>query len=363
LSRKYQNIIDRKGQTDHKFRTVKLSKKFKNLLEEIMGFNKSAVLSVAAALTLTSGAAFAGSHESYPSKPVKILVGFSAGGGTDTTSRGFASYMHEAESMAGQPAYIVNLPGASGQKAAKMVLGEKADGHTLYMINIGTFIVGELAKGKDKPYSVKDDWVNLGCMSQLVTSLQVHTSNPAKNIAEFVAAAKASGKTHTWGTSGATTMHSGIGHLFFDTYGIPHKKVPFKGGSKARAALVSQSVESVFGGNNTIAGFEDTIRPLATAGADRDPTMKDLATFKEQGMDGADFTGLFCLFAPKGVSDEVKTKVGSAIKHIAGIKGFKRFMKKNNLGAFYVDADAAVKAQNVMYKTMGPVVEKILSSQ
>jgi len=119
----------------------------------------------------------------------------------------------------------------------------------------------------------------------------------------------------------------------------------------------------VFGGNNTIAGFEDTIRPLATAGADRDPTMKDLATFKEQGMEGADFTGLFCLFAPKGVSDEVKTKVGSAIKHIAGIKGFKKFMKKNNLGAFYVDADAAVTAQNVMYKTMGPVVEKILSSQ
>ena len=241
-----------------------------------MGFSKSAVLSVAAAFSLASGAALA----AYPEKPVKILVGFSAGGGTDTTSRGFASYMHEAKSMAGQPAYIVNLPGASGQKAAKMVLGEKADGHTLYMINIGTFIVGELAKGKDKPYSVKDDWVNLGCMSQLVTSLQVHSSHPAKNVAEFVAAAKASGKTHTWGTSGATTMHSGIGHLFFDTYGIPHKKVPFKGGSKARAALVSQSVESVFGGNNTIAGFEDTIRPLATAGADRDPTMKDLATFK-----------------------------------------------------------------------------------
>ena len=231
-----------------------------------MSIRKSIVLTAAAALTLTSGAALA----AYPEKPIKIMVGFSAGGGTDTTSRGFASYMHEAESMGGQPAYIVNLPGASGQKAAKQVLKEKADGHTLYMINIGTFIVGELAKGKDAPYSVRNDWVNLGCMSQLVTSLQVHTSNPAKNMAEFIAAAKASGKVHTWGTSGATTMHSGIGHLFFDTYGIPHKKVPFKGGSKARAALVSQSVESVFGGNNTIAGFEDTIRPLATAGAGRD---------------------------------------------------------------------------------------------
>ena len=157
-------------------------------------------------------------------------------------------------------------------------------------------------------------------------------------------------------------MHSGIGHLFFDTYGIPHKKVPFKGGSKARAAIVSQSVESVFGGNNTIAGFEDTIRPLATAGAERDPTMPDLPTFSEQGMKGADFTGLFCLFAPKGVNDEVKEKVGAAIKHVAGIKGFKRFMKKNNLGAFYVDADKAVAAQDVMYNTMGPVVEKILAS-
>ena len=133
-----------------------------------MGIYKTTMLT-AAALTLASGAAFAGAHGSYPSKPVKIVVGFSAGGGTDTTSRGFASYLHEAESMGGQPAYIVNVPGASGQKGAKQVLGEKADGHTLYMINIGTFIVGELAKGKDKPYSVKNDWVNLGCMSQLVT--------------------------------------------------------------------------------------------------------------------------------------------------------------------------------------------------
>ena len=78
-----------------------------------MGISKTAVLSVAAAFSLASGAALA----AYPEKPVKILVGFSAGGGTDTTSRGFASYMHEAKSMGGQPAYIVNLPGASGPEA------------------------------------------------------------------------------------------------------------------------------------------------------------------------------------------------------------------------------------------------------
>ena len=58
----------------------------------------------------------------YPEKPVKIIVGFSAGGGTDTTARGFASYMHEAPSMNGMPAVITNIPGASGQKGAKVVV-------------------------------------------------------------------------------------------------------------------------------------------------------------------------------------------------------------------------------------------------
>ncbi len=313
----------------------------------------------AALAVLATGAAQA----EYPSKPIKIMVGFSAGGGTDTTARGFASYVHEAPSMNGVPAYIINQPGASGQKAAKMVLDEKADGYTLYMINIGTFIAGELAKGDDRPYHVPDAFVNLGCASQLVTSLQVHASNPAKSMQEFIDNAKASGKEVTWGTSGAATMHASIGHLFFDTHGIPHKKVPFKGGSRARAALVSQSVEAVFGGVNTIPGFENDIRALASAGAERDAMAPDLMTFKEQGTEGIEFTGLMCLFAPKGVPDEVVADVGAAIDHITGLKGYQRFMGKNALASFYTDSATATAAQGVMYDAMGPVIEKILASQ
>ncbi len=313
----------------------------------------------AAAVAMTSTAA----NAEYPSKPVKIMVGFSAGGGTDTTARGFASYMHEAPSMGGKPAYIVNQPGASGQKAAKMVLGEKADGHTLYMINIGTFIAGELAKGKKRPYHIPDAFVNLGCASQLVTSLQVHASNPAKTMKDFIANAKKSGKTITWGTSGAATMHATIGHIFFDGHGIAHKKVPFKGGSKARAALVSKSVEVVLGGVNTLVGFEDDIRALASAGAKRDAMARKLPTFGEQGTSGIEFTGLMCLFGKKGVSAEVKTKVGAAIKHIAGLKGYKKYMKKNSLASFYTDSAAATAAQGAMYKAMGPVIKKILAAR
>ena len=313
----------------------------------------------AAALALTAGAA----HAEYPSKPIKIMVGFSAGGGTDTTARGFASYMHEAPSMNGLPAFIVNLPGASGQKAASAVLDEDRDGHTLYMINIGTFIAGQLAKGEDRPYNIPDDFVNLGCASQLVTSLQVHTSNGAKTMQEFIEQAKASGEEITWGTSGAATMHATIGHVFFDANGIKHKKVPFKGGSKARAALVSQSVDAVFGGVNTIPGFEADIRPLASAGAERDPMAPDLPTFSEQGTPGIEFTGLMCLFAANGVPDEVKEDVGAAIEHIAGLKGYQKYMGKNDLASFYTSGADATAAQGVMFDTMGPVVAQIIANQ
>ena len=324
-----------------------------------MNFVKTIAAGIAASTLLVGGAALA----DYPSKPIKIMVGFSAGGGTDTTARGFASYMHEAPSMNGMPAYIVNLPGASGQKAASAVLDEERDGHTLYMINIGTFIAGELAKGDDRPYHIPADFENLGCASQLVTSLQVHSSNPAQTMQEFIDNAKASGEEITWGTSGAATMHATIGHVFFDSNGIKHKKVPFKGGSKARAALVSQSVDAVFGGVNTIPGFEADIRALASAGAARDPMAPDLPTFAEQGSEGVEFTGLMCLFGAKGVSDEVKADVGAAIEAIAGMSGYKKYMGKNDLASFYTSAADATAAQDVMSDVMGPVVAQILANQ
>ena len=324
-----------------------------------MNFAKKLAVGIAATTLLAGGAALA----DYPEKPIKIMVGFSAGGGTDTTARGFASYMHEAPSMNGMPAYIVNLPGASGQKAATAVLGEERDGHTLYMINIGTFIAGELAKGDDRPYHIPDDFVNLGCASQLVTSLQVHSSNPAQTMQEFIDNAKASGDEITWGTSGAATMHATIGHVFFDSNGIKHKKVPFKGGSKARAALVSQSVDAVFGGVNTIPGFEADIRALASAGAQRDPMAPDLPTFAEQGSEGVEFTGLMCLFGASGISEEVKADVGAAIETIAGIKGYQKYMGKNDLASFYTNAADATAAQDVMFDVMGPVVAQILANQ
>jgi len=321
-------------------------------------FKKSAIAAVAFALT--TGTALAAG---YPEKPVKIVVGFSAGGGTDTSARGFASYMHEAASMNGMPAIITNIPGASGQKGAKMVVDGDKDGYTLYMINMGTLAAGELAKGDKAPFSAKDDFVVVGCMSQLVTSLMVHKDDPVQTAKEWFERTKASGEKLKWAAAGATSMHTLIGNMLLNDAGIEYQSVPFKGGSKGRAALVSKSVPAAFLGVHLSKGFENDVKNLAVAGSKRDPVNPEIPTFAEQGLPEIDITGPMCLFAPKGTPDEALTALEAAVKDVAGIKGFGKFMKKSGLAAFHIPrAEAEAKLAN-MYSVFKPLVAAALANK
>lgn len=295
----------------------------------------------------------------YPEKPIKLMVGFSAGGGTDTTARGFASYVHEIPGMNGMPMVVINKPGGSGMKAAKVVKDAKPDGYTLYIINSGTFATADMAS-KNAPVQPLDDFVNLGCMSQLITSLQIPRSSPHETAAEWVKATKASGKKIRWATSGAATMHALIGHLFLDTVGIKHQVVPFKGASKARTALVAGKVDAAFNGVHSVAGFEKDIKAIGVPTAKRDPVNKNVPTFGEQGLPALNVAGPFCLWGKKGLSASIVAKLEAAVKGVAGKKGFARFMKKSKLAAFHMTADEGTKATQSLYATLGPVVKKVL---
>ncbi len=320
------------------------------------------ILKTSSALTLGAAMSFAAATDAkaeYPDKPIKLYVGFSAGGGTDTTARGFASYVHEVPEMNGMPMVVVNKPGGSGMQAAKIVKQAKPDGYTLYIINSGTFASADLS-AKKSPANPRKDFVSLGCMTQLVTSLQVHISSPHKDAGQWVKAMKASGKTVRWSTSGATTMHALIGHLFLDATGLKNKKVPFKGGSKARAALVAQKVDVAFNGVHLRKGFENDIRPIGVPLDKRDPANKDVPTFSESGQPGINVAGPMCVWGPKGMPADAQTKVKAAIKGVAGKKGFKKFMKKSGLAAFHITADGATANLNTLYEKFGPLVTKLM---
>ena len=244
----------------------------------MMNAKKALTTALAGALALgVSASAFA----EYPEKPIKIMVGFSAGGGTDTTARGFASYVHEVPEMNGMPAVIVNKPGGSGMIAAKVVKGARPDGYTLYMINSGTFSITHMKSYGKAPVDPLNDFQILGCMSQLVTSLQVPADSDIKSAEEFAAWAKANSGNIRWANPSPGSLHTLAGRLFLDSLGIKHQPIPFKGGSKARNALAAKKVDFAFNGIHMSAGFESKIRVLGVTSSERDPVNPKVPTLGE----------------------------------------------------------------------------------
>jgi tripartite-type tricarboxylate transporter receptor subunit TctC len=156
--------------------------------------------------------------------------------------------------MNGMPMVVINKPGGSGMQAAKIAAKSKPDGYTLHIINSGTFSAAHMAS-KNPPVNPRKDFTSIGCMSQILTALLLQKSNSAKTAADWVKAVKASGKNIRWSTSGAATMHASIGHLFLDTLGIKHQVISFKGGSKARNALVVGKVDASFNAVHAVKGF------------------------------------------------------------------------------------------------------------
>ena len=319
---------------------------------------------VALAAGTLSVAASTAAMAGYPEKPVKVVVGFSAGGGTDTSARGFASYMHETSTMDGMAGVVINKPGSSGLIGAKIVKDAKSDAYTLYAINIGTFTVADIAqtvtKGKS-PVGPRD-FRPLGCFSQLITGMQVHKSDPANNAKEWAENAKKSGEVVRWASTGATTLHSILGIKWLNEMGIKHKLVPFKGGSKTRNAIIAQKLPMAFNGIHLNIGFENDLKTIGIAALERDKVKKNknYPTFKELGTPPLGITGLMCLFAPKDIPEDRAKRLEIAIKEISEIKGFAKYMGKAGLATFYVGPQEAAAAIDKMYTTFEPIVRAAL---
>ncbi|MDX8352453.1 tripartite tricarboxylate transporter substrate binding protein [Cognatiyoonia sp. IB215182] len=317
---------------------------------------KTFLLSTAIAAMTT--AAFA----DYPERPIRLIVGFSAGGGTDTSARGFGSFAAEAPSMNGMPMVIVNQPGGSGLQAAQTVADADPDGYTLYIINNGTMSGASLST-PEAEFDPRERLVNLGCMTQLVTGLHIPTEHPAQTAAEWVEAMRANGETVRWSTSGAATMHAVVGHLFMNANGIDHQVVPFRGGSNARNALVADDVTASFNGNQLIEGFEEDIKVLGVPSLERDPANPDVPTFAEQGLDALNVTGPMCLYGPVGLPDEVVGDVSAAVEAVVELEGFGRFMGRSGLAAMHLSPEDGTENLNRLMETFAPVIAEIAEAQ
>ncbi len=221
--------------------------------------------------------------QGFPSKQLRLLVGFAAGGGGDIVARVLAQ---ELTKSTGQSVIVDNKPGAGGNMATREMLRSPPDGHTILLANVGMLAVNLYAM-KDVGYDPQADIAPVCLAVDFSNVLVVHPSVPAKSFAEYLALAKRP-EGIDYGSSGIGGAGHLAGELLKSRSGARLNHVPFRGGGPAMNDLVAGHVPSLIASAPTATGFmrEGRIRALAMTGPKRSPFDPDVPTIAESGFPG-----------------------------------------------------------------------------
>jgi tripartite-type tricarboxylate transporter receptor subunit TctC len=258
-------------------------------------------LATAAALTL---AALPPAHaqERYPSRPIRMIVPFTAGTGIDILARSIGQKLSERLKV---PVVVENRAGASGNIGTEAVSKSPPDGYTLLMT--ASTIVQNAALSRSVPYDPVRGFtpIGLGAIGNL--ALVVHPSVPAKSVAEFVALAKSQPGRLNYASPGSGTPHHLAMELFKLNFGIDVTHVPYKGTAGAVTDLLGGQVQAMFLPVHVSLPQAQAgkIRLLAAGGLRRSPVTPDLPSLAEEGVRDIDVDIWYALFAPPGLPREL----------------------------------------------------------
>jgi tripartite-type tricarboxylate transporter receptor subunit TctC len=259
-------------------------------------------------LALTS---LAPSHEAsaqaYPSKPIRLVVGFPAGGPTDIVARTIAPRMSEA---LGQQIIVDNRGGAGGVIATEQVAKAPPDGYTLLMGTIGGIAVA-MSLVPTRGYDTLRDLAPVTQAVTVTNLLVVHPSVPAKNVKELLAIARARPGRLNYASSGNGTVTHLAGELFKLMGKVDITHVPFKGGAPALTALISGEVDLSYENSLVVTPHVKAgkVRALAVTGSKRSQLMPELPTISESGLPGYDASGWYGLFVPAATPKPIVTRL------------------------------------------------------
>jgi tripartite-type tricarboxylate transporter receptor subunit TctC len=263
-------------------------------------------------LVLTTGlAVVAGQAQSarYPERPVKILVGFAAGGGTDVAARILAQKLSET---LGQSVLVENRPGASGMIATEAVAKSAADGYTLMMGSQTTLAVAPALYRKFGIDAARDfAGVAMAGVSPLV--LVVHAAVPARSVQELIALAKSRPGTINFGSGGLGTTPHMAGELFSIQAGVKMVHVAYRGEAPAINDLLGGQLHLIFANLSAVIGNvkAGSLRALAVTSAQRAATAPDIPTVAEAALPGFDAATWFAVVAPAGTAREIVRRINS----------------------------------------------------
>jgi len=276
----------------------------------VLSFRFVLVLMAAAGVVLAAPPSQA---DDYPSRPVKIIAPFGAGGPTDVYTRDIAEELRKALHQA---FIIENRPGAGTTIGTELVAHATPDGYTLLMAS-STQTVNETLY-ETKPYHLLQDLVPIAPLMENDLVLVVPPSLPAKNLAEFLALARAKPGTINFGSSGPGSNYHMAAELLKQLTGIDIVHVPYKGSTGMRTDILSGQIQMLFDSIPTMAAMvkANMVRPLGTSGLKRSPILPDVPTMAEAGVPGFHFSQWVGFMAPKGTPQPIVDKLNRTITQI-----------------------------------------------
>ncbi len=266
------------------------------------------VLAIVAAFCAGSAAA-----ADYPSRTVKIIAPFGAGGPTDLYSRSVAEELQKALH---QPFVVENRPGAGTTIGTQLVAGAAPDGYTLLMVS-GTQTVNETLFTR-KSYKLMRDLVPIAPLIDTDLVLVVHPSVPAKTVAELLALARAKPGTLNYGSSGPGSNYHMAAELLKNLTGIDIVHVPYKGSTGARNDIIGGQIQLMFDSVPTMAPIIQSgrVRALGTSGKTRSTILPNVPTLDEAGVPGFAATLWVGFMAPAGTPQPIVDLLNREITNI-----------------------------------------------
>jgi tripartite-type tricarboxylate transporter receptor subunit TctC len=273
-----------------------------------MIFIRSVLLICAALLPAAAGA------QAYPSKTIRLIVGFPPGGGTDIVARLVASKLGEA---LGQQVIVDNRPGATAMIAAQLVANAAPDGYTLLTAHVNSQAIAPSIVAKPL-YDPLRDFAYISYLGYSPNVLVVHPSTPAKNIKELVALAKARPGQLTFASPGVGSTNQFAGEMLKKGAGIDILHVPYKGSAPAIIDLLGGQVVMNFDTISSTIGYikSGRMRPLAVTTPKRDPLLPNVPTMRESGFKDFEVTNWYGTAAPAGTPREIITRLNTEINRI-----------------------------------------------
>jgi len=263
-----------------------------------------------AALCLLA-APLCGAQSSYPSKPVRLVVPFPAGGTTDILARAAAQKLSEAW---GQQVIVDNRPGAGGNIGAELVAKAPPDGYTLLMGTVGTHAINSSLYSK-MPYDHIKDFAPAVLVAGVPNVLVVNPSMPFNSVQDLIAYAKANPGKLNFASSGSGTSIHLSGELFKSLTGVQITHVPYKGSAQALTDLLGGQVQLMFDNLPSSLAFikAGKLRALAVTSTTRAAALPDVPTMVEAGVPGFEATAWFGILAPAGTPREAITRINTEI--------------------------------------------------